>query len=84
VILIATVLALTVGNPGFDGFSFMDDLRLAGERQEFLTLCAGAVFNPGNMLLLGAVSLAALVAGTLWNFLPNPGGSAAFLFGGAA
>jgi glucose uptake protein len=96
VVLVATVLALTVGNLGFDGFSVMDDLRLAGKRKEFLGLCAGAVFNLGNMLLLGAVSLAgmaiafpiamgvALVAGALWNFLLNPGGSAAFLFGGGA
>jgi glucose uptake protein len=96
VILVATVIALTVGNLGFDGFSVMDDLRLAGKRQEFLGLCAGVVFNLGNMLLLGAVSLAglaiafpiamgvALVAGALWNFLLNPGGSAAFLFGGTA
>ncbi len=96
VFLAATVLALTFGNFGFDGFSFVDDLRLAGKRQDLLGIGAGAVFNLGNMFLVAALSLAemsvvfpigmgfALVVGVFVNVLFAPGGSKIFLFGGAA
>jgi len=96
VLVAATVLALTAGSLGFDGFSFRDDLQLAGKRQELWGFTAGVVFNLGNMLLLGAVSIAgmavafpagmgcALIVATCWNFALNPGGNAALLFGGAA
>src|SRR5580658_9299952 len=56
----ALAIALTFGNLGFDGFSFGDDLRLAGKRQEFFAFCAGSIFNLGNMLLLAGVSLVGL------------------------
>jgi glucose uptake protein len=96
VLLAAAVLALTAGSLGFDGFSLRDDLQLAGKRQDLWGFMAGVVFNLGNMLLLGAVSIAgmavafpagmgcALIVGAFWNFALNPGGSAALLFGGAA
>jgi glucose uptake protein len=96
VLLAATVLALTAGSLGFDGFSFADDLRLAGKRQDVFGITAGMVFNLGNMLLLGAVSITgmavafpaamgfALIIAGLWNFALNPGGNTAFLFGGVA
>jgi glucose uptake protein len=95
-IIAAVILALTAGSLGFDGFSFMDDLRLAGKRQDVLGFGAGVVFNLGNMLLLGAVSIAgmsisfpiglgtALVIAALWNFALNTGGNPALLFGGVA
>ena len=41
VVLMAGVLALTVGSLGFDGFSFADDLRLAGKRQDLSAFLAG-------------------------------------------
>jgi len=96
VLLAATVLALTAGSLGFDGFSFSDDLRLAGKRQDLWGFTAGVVFNLGNMLLLGGISVAgmavafpagmgcALIVAAFWNFALNPGGNAALLFGGAA
>src|ERR1700685_3654824 len=59
-VLAAILLALTLGSLGFDGFSFADDLRLAGKRQDFFGFVAGAVFNLGNMLLLGAGSVAGM------------------------
>jgi len=92
----ATLLALTAGSLGFDGFSFLDDLRLAGKRQDLFGFAAGVVFNLGNMLLLGAVSVAgmsvafpvamgfALIVAAFWNFALNPGGNAVFLFVGVA
>jgi glucose uptake protein len=95
-LLASVVLALTAGSLGFDGFSVRDDLQLAGKRQELWGFTAAVVFNLGNMLLLGAVSIAgmavafpagmgcALVVAAFWNFALNPGGSAALLFAGAA
>ena len=96
VLLAAVVIAMTAGSLGFDGFSVRDDLQLAGKRQDLWGFTAGVVFNLGNMLLLGAVSIAgiavafpagmgfALIVATFWNFALNPGGSAALLFIGAA
>jgi glucose uptake protein len=96
VLLAAAVLALTAGSLGFDGFSLRDDLQLAGKRQDLWGFTAGVVFNLGNMLLLGAISIVgmsvafpagmgfALIVAALWNFALNPGGNAALLFGGAA
>jgi glucose uptake protein len=95
VIIAAVVLALTLGSLGFDGFSFTDDLRLAGKRQDVLAFAAGVVFNLGNMLLMGALSLAgmmvafgvsmgfALAIGTIWSVLLN-GGNAVLSGVGAA
>ncbi len=92
----ALAIALTFGNLGFDGFSFVDDLRLAGKRQEFFAFCAGSIFNLGNMLLLAGVSLVGmgsafpvamgfgLVVGVFWNNLLNPGANLPLLFTGAA
>jgi glucose uptake protein len=94
-VIAATVLALTVGSLGFDGFSFGDDMRLAGKRQDLFGFLAGAIFNLGNMLLLGGISITglavafpagmgfAMVVAALWNFALNPGGNTAFLFVGA-
>jgi glucose uptake protein len=95
-LIAATVIALTWGNLGFDGFSFTDDLRLAGKRQELFAFGGGVIFNLGNMLLLAGVSLVGmgvafpvsvgfgLVVGVCWNYALNPGGNAALLATGAA
>jgi glucose uptake protein len=94
VVIAAVVLALTAGSLGFDGFSFMDDLGFAGKRQDLFGFVAGIIFNLGNMLLLGAVSLAgmaiafpvgmgfALIVASFWNFALNPGGNTVYLFTG--
>jgi glucose uptake protein len=94
-LIAATLIALTWGNLGFDGFSFTDDLRLAGKRQELFAFGAGTIFNLGNMLLLAGVSLVGmgvafpvslgfgLVVGVCWNYALNPGGNTALLATGA-
>jgi glucose uptake protein len=96
VLLAATLLAFTAGSLGFDGFSCADDLRLAGKRQDLWGFVAGVVFNLGNMLLLGAVSITgmavafpagmgcALIVAAIWNFALNPGVSIALVLIGAA
>jgi glucose uptake protein len=94
-VLAATALALTAGSLGFDGFSFADDMRLAGKRQDLFGFLAGAIFNLGNMLLLGGISITgmavafpagmgfAMVVAALWSFALNPGGNSVFLSLGA-
>jgi glucose uptake protein len=96
VAIAATIVALTFGSLGFDGFSLLDDLRLAGKRQEFYSIAAGIVFNLGNMLLVAAISVSgislafpvamgfALVMGAVWSFALNRGGNSLLLFAGAA
>ncbi|HEY3835002.1 MAG TPA: multidrug DMT transporter permease [Bryobacteraceae bacterium] len=96
VVLAAFIAALTFGNFGFDGFTFMDDLRHAGLRQDAWAMGAGAIFNLANMLLVAAISIAgmavafpvgiglALVIGVIWNYAINPTGNKALLFGGTA
>lgn len=58
--LAAFVFAFTAGNLGYDGFSFMDDIMQVHKRQWLDALGAGVVFNLGNMLLLGSVSVSNL------------------------
>ncbi len=95
VFLAATIIALTAGSLGFDGFSFRDDLQLAGKRQEVFAFAAGVVFNLGNMLLLAGVSVAGmsvafpagmgcgLVVAALWNWSLNAAGNLSLLLIGA-
>jgi glucose uptake protein len=58
--LASVIFAFTVGNIGYDGFNFLDDLQHAGKRQWMYVFLAGLIFNFGNMLLMGAVSVAGL------------------------
>jgi glucose uptake protein len=96
VVLAAFIAALTFGNLGFDGFSFADDLRHSGLRQDAWAMGAGVIFNLANMLLVAAISIAgmsvafpvgiglALVIGVIWNYAINPSGNKGLLFGGTA
>jgi len=96
VLIAATAYALTLGNFGYDGFDFVDDLMHAGKRQIFFGGVGGVVFNLANMLLVAAISLAglsvafpvaiglALVIGVIWNYILKPQGNPALLFTGAA
>jgi len=59
-LLASVIFAFTVGNIGYDGFNFIDDLQHAGKRQWMYVFLAGLIFNLGNMLLMGAVSVAGL------------------------
>jgi|SRR5208283_171738 len=95
-LLASVILAYTAGNLGFDGFSFGDDLMHAGKRQWLLGFAGGLVFSLGNMLLLGAISVAgmavsfpialglALIVGALLNFTLRPAGNASLLYAGCA
>ena len=58
--LAAVIYGFTVGNLGFDGFNLIDDLQHSGRHQWLYVFVAGLIFNLGNILLLGAVSVSAL------------------------
>ena len=86
VLLAAVVAAITFGAMG-EGFTFQDNLLVAGKRQIAYALGAGIVFNLANMLLVAAISIAglavafpvgiglALVVGVAWNYFLNPQGN---------
>lgn len=95
-LLMAVLLAYTLGSMGFDGFTFSDDLMHAGKRQWLFGFCGGVVFNLANMLLMAAISVAglavafpvgigvALLVGVVLNYLIRPAGNPILLFGGCA
>jgi glucose uptake protein len=94
--LFALLCALTVGNLGYDGFSFMDDLMHAGKRQWLYGFMAGVIFNLGNMILMSAISVAgmavafpigigvATILGTILAYAARSTGNPALLFAGCA
>src|SRR3954451_15920115 len=59
-LLASVVFAFTVGNLGYDGFNFLDDLQHAGKRQWMYVFLGGLIINLGNMLLISAVSVSGL------------------------
>jgi len=83
--LAAVIFAFTVGNLGFDGFNFLDDLQHAGKRQWMFGFLAGVIFNFANMMLMAAVSVAgisvafpmamafAMIVGTLMTAISRSG-----------
>jgi glucose uptake protein len=94
VALAAFLYAFTVGNLGYDGFSFLDDLMHAGKRQWLYGLMAGVIFNLANMILMSAISVAgmavafpvgigvATIVGTVLAYAANSTGTAALLSAG--
>jgi glucose uptake protein len=96
-VMLATVIyAATVGNLGYDGFSFWDDLFHSGKRPWVYAFAAGVIFNFGNMLLLAAVSVAgmavafpigmgvAILIVTAINYAALPAGNALLILLGCA
>src|ERR1051326_2359406 len=55
VLLGATILALTFGSFGEDGFSFVDNMALSSKRFWIYGFTGGVVFNLANMLLVAAI-----------------------------
>jgi len=90
-----TLAALTFGSLGFDGFLFMDDLMRAGKRNIAYGMAAGVIFNLGNMLLTGAVSVSSMtiafpislgigmIGTALWNYTADPARSLLFIVAGS-
>jgi len=94
VTIAAFLYAVTVGNLGYDSFSFMDDLMHAGKRQWLYGFMGGVIFNLANMILVSAISVAgmavafpvgigvATIVGTTLAFAAKRTGNPAVLFAG--
>jgi glucose uptake protein len=96
VLLAALIIGFTFGSLGWDGFALMDDLRIAGKKKFAFALAAGGVFNLGNMLIIGALSVSGvtiaylsgigmmLASGMLITSFFSSSGNGAMTAGGAA
>ena len=92
VLLLALVLAFTMGSFGTSGRSFLPDLRQADASSFTSALLGGAVFNVANILLVAAIDIAgmaiafpvgiglALVIGVVMNYRATPVGNPVLLF----
>src|SRR5271170_6389340 len=96
VLLLTLILRLTLGNSGPAGRPFLEDLRQASQSSILSALLGGVIFNAANILLVAAIDIAgmavafpvgigiALVLGVVVNYVADPVGNAALLFGGVA
>jgi glucose uptake protein len=94
VLLLSLVLGLTLGSHGTEGRPFLADLQQASQTSILSALLGGAIFNAANILLVAAIDIAgmavafpvgiglALVLGVVVNYVADPIGNSALLFGG--
>ena len=94
VLLLALVLAFTMGSTGSAGRGFLADLQQAGGSAIGSALLGGVVFNVANILLVAAIDIAgmavafpigigiALVQGVIVNYWAEPKGNPVLLFSG--
>lgn len=91
VLLLALVLAFTMGSTGSGGRPFLADLRQAEARWLGSAFLGGVIFNLSNILLVAAIDIAglavafpvgvglALVLGVITTYLVNPSGNVPML-----
>lgn len=96
VLLLAIVLAFTMGSIGHEGRSFIVDLKQADSSNLLSAFVGGVVFNLSNILLVVAIDIAglavafpvgvgiALVLGVITNYIGSPVGNPVILFTGVA
>ena len=96
VLLLALLLAFTMGSFGTDGRRFLEDLGQADMSNIWSAFIGGVVFNLSNILLVVAIDIAgmavafpvgvglALALGVITNYIGSPVGNPAFLFIGVA
>lgn len=96
VLLMALILAFTMGSIGEKGRPFIEDIRQAQWPAQGWALLGGVVFNAANILLVAAIALAgmavafpvgiglALIVGTIVNYINQPTGNPVLLFTGMA
>ncbi len=94
VLLMALVLAFTLGSRGEHGRAFCADLAQADLANLGSAILGGVIFNAANLLLVAAIALAgmsvafpvgigmALVLGVIVNYVALPKGNPALLFTG--
>jgi glucose uptake protein len=96
VLLLALLLAFTLGSTGDAGRPFLADLRQAEGRSLWSAFLGGVVFNLSNILLVAAIDIAgmavafpigvglALALGVITNYVATPVGNPVLLFAGVA
>jgi glucose uptake protein len=96
VLLTAIIAAFTLGSMNPNELSAMDSFAISGYRNIAYGAAGGVIFNLANMLLVSAIAVSglavafpigiglALVIGVILNYILNPQGNPALLFGGAA
>ena len=89
------IVAFTFGSLNSNELTFQENFLIVSYRKMVYCVGAGMVFNLGNMLLLGAMSIAglavsfpisfgvAVIVTSIWNFALNPQGNAILVLGGA-
>ncbi len=94
IVLLALLLAFTLGSTGNEGRSFSNDMGQASAENIRSALLGGVIFNAANMLLVASIAIAgmavafpvgiglALVIGVVVNYFQNPVGNQALLFSG--
>ncbi|MEJ5200279.1 MAG: GRP family sugar transporter, partial [Anaerolineae bacterium] len=94
VLLMALILAFTMGSMGDKGRPFLEDLAQAQWPAQGWALLGGVVFNAANILLVAAIALAgmavafpvgiglALIVGMIVNYINQPTGNPILLFSG--
>ena len=92
ILVLALILALTMGSIGDEGRSFLTDLSQAESSNIWSALLGGIVFNLANILLVAAIDIAgmavafpvgiglALVIGVITNYVATPIGDPVILF----
>lgn len=95
-LILPLAIGLTFGSFGSDGRGLIADLRQGSLSSYEWAILGGVVFNLANMLFMAALDLAgmavaypiaigiALVEGVLINYIAQPKGSPALIFGGVA
>ena len=96
VLLLALILAFTMGSHGVAGRSFHADLLQASPAALWSAFLGGVIFNLSNILLVAAIDIAgmavafpigvglALVLGVITNYLAAPVGNPVLLFAGVS
>jgi glucose uptake protein len=92
VLLLALVLAITMGSIGTEGRGFIADLKQASSAMLWLAFLGGIIFNFANILLVAAIDIAgmavafpvgigiALAQGVFVNYIAKPEGNPVILF----
>lgn len=96
VLLLALILALTMGSTGTGGRGFAADLAQADRGPLWSAFLGGVIFNLANLLLVAAIDIAgmavafpigvglALALGVVTNYIAAPVGDPFWLFAGVA
>ncbi|MCX6218074.1 GRP family sugar transporter [Spirosoma sp.] len=94
ILILSLLVALTLGNLGTEGRSFLTDFKQADTGSFIYALLGGLVFNLANMLIVIGIELAglsiampvgiglALILGVIVNYISSPIGNIKLLFGG--